>query len=950
MPLNIYPPTLQSTQPAFLYSQSPYPIYFTLQNIMSFNEIGHIQVRIVKQTNNRTIVNTNLYPDGTIYKNASEIRTEDSRYRIDVLLSDLSEHWQPGYLYKVQMRFGTTPIYTSKSNFAKWKQDQIDAQTFSEWSTVMIIKAINTPEVTIKNAKAVKVDIISAERTETTLTPLFVGSCEIGESSKENVDKFRFTLYRGKEVDQLGLIESSGWLQHDGLTDSVDTFRFKYVLTNNEFYTLIYEIITVNGYEAQAEPYTFLATRTYYARLEDVELEVDDQDDYCQENGCLRIKLNAPNDLSGCFVLTRSDEKSNFTIWEDLQYFLFHRESFRWDVIYDDFTIESGVRYKYAIQQENAAGLRTSPVYDYSNSFHHVDFQHSYLFHNGVQLKIEFNPRINTFKHTVLASKQDTLGDKYPHISKNGYAYYAEFPVSGLISFQMDKDQTFFTLGSNGFYFDGELVIPREKVPEVDMVRRPCAPYHNTDQDTGMITDYDHVSINSNLTNDNIFVERKFREKVEQFLNNFDYKLFRSATEGNIVVGLMNVSLTPHSELGRMIYDFSATAYEVADNSLESLDKNGIINIGEFASIATGDIYLSFGQINGIYKCTIPHAEFEDSLPIERNTNVYSLIKQNEEVSIGGGYMMHLERVRAFWIDRYPPMNFLPQLRQLEAERVKLIRDGEFTTEIDNQIKELKYIIGVLNGPQLTTTILNVNGRNIVVAPNRIYSLRQPVTSFSVVCAEAPIMVNYICELTEQEDLSVGVVTAVDATRIWGQVSGVFTGTDKVLKTYNFEYGPGKVPLRVYNRMPDKTVVYDKLGQVLIDNTNFNVYKTKNLMEIIREDVKHQVELIYNVKGGFYQDKDGRWTNGSIYYDYSDMTLFDIETDPGTILYIGKYDDGRDKVPITIGPTGRYTLNPMDDLVRYIALEKPRFALINYKCLTNQMTLTFRGENNVRSS
>lgn len=940
MPLNIYPPTLQSTQPAFLYSQSSYPIYFTLQNVTSFNEIGHVQIRIVKQTNNKTIINTNIYPDGTIYKNASEIRTEDLKYRVDVLSGDLSEQWQPGFLYKIQMRFGTTPIYTSKSNFAKWKQDQIIAQTFSEWSTVMVIKAISLPEVTIKNAKAVKLDVVSSERTEPTLTPLFIGSCVIGEASREKVDKFKFNLYNGKEIDQLELLETSGWIQHDGVTDSVDQFRFKYMLTNNEYYTVTYQIITVNGYEAEATPYTFLATRTYYTSLENVELSVDDQSEFCQENGCLRIKLNTPIDLSGCFVLTRTDEKSNYTIWEDLQYFLFHRESFDFDVIYDDYTIESGIKYKYAIQQENVAGLRSSPVYDYSNSPHYVDFQHCYLYHDGVQLKIEFNPKINTFKHSVLSSKQDTLGDKYPHISKNGYAYYAEFPITGTISFQMDKDQTFFYLGGDGFYFNGELIIPRDKLQEFSMIRRPCAPYIGTDQDVGQITDYHNLTINCDLTDDNIFVERKFREKVEEYLNNFDYKLFRSATEGNIVVGLMNVSLTPNSTLGRMIYDFSATAYEVASNDLKSLDENGIINIGEFQSLASDDISLSFGQINSIYK----------SKNYEHNSNVYSLIKKQEEVSIGGGYMMQLERVRSFWIDRYPAINFGPQLRQLEAERVQLIKDGELTTEIDKQIKELKDIIETLNGPQLTTTILNINGKNIIVAPNRIYSLKQPITSLSVVAAVAPIIVNYVCELTEQEDLSVGVVTAVDATRIWGQVSGVFTGTDKVLKTYNFEYGPGKTPLRVYNRLPDKTVVYDKLGQVLIDNTNFNVYKTKNLLDIIKEDAKHQVELVYNVTGGFYQDNDGRWTNGSIYYELSDIVLFDIETDPGTILYLGKYEDGSDKVPITIGPTGRYTLNPMDDLIRYIALSKPRFALVNYKCLTNQMILTFRGENNVRAS
>ena len=67
MPISIYPPTLQSTQPAFLASTNVYQIYFTLQSITAFSDIGHIQVRVVRQSNNRSIVNTSQYPDGTIY-------------------------------------------------------------------------------------------------------------------------------------------------------------------------------------------------------------------------------------------------------------------------------------------------------------------------------------------------------------------------------------------------------------------------------------------------------------------------------------------------------------------------------------------------------------------------------------------------------------------------------------------------------------------------------------------------------------------------------------------------------------------------------------------------------------------------------------------------------------------------------------------------------------------
>ena len=147
MPLSIYPPTLASTQPAFLYTTTSYPIHFTLQEVTSIRDIGHAQIRVVKQSNNRSIINTSKYPDGTAYKNVSALQQDGKGYSISIDSSDLAETWHPGYLYKVQMRFGLTPMWTSLGEFATWKQEQIESQTFSEWSTVMIIKAISKPEV-----------------------------------------------------------------------------------------------------------------------------------------------------------------------------------------------------------------------------------------------------------------------------------------------------------------------------------------------------------------------------------------------------------------------------------------------------------------------------------------------------------------------------------------------------------------------------------------------------------------------------------------------------------------------------------------------------------------------------------------------------------------------------------------------------------------------------------
>jgi hypothetical protein len=87
---------------------------------------------------------------------------------------------------------------------------------------------------------------------------------------------------------------------------------------------------------------------------------------------------------------------------------------------------------------------------------------------------------------------------------------------------------------------------------------------------------------NNNLTDNNFFMEKVFRDKVEEFLNDGGYKLYKSATEGNIIVTLMNVSLKPVESLGRMLFEFSATAYEVLEFNLDNLNEYGLIEIGDF--------------------------------------------------------------------------------------------------------------------------------------------------------------------------------------------------------------------------------------------------------------------------------------------------------------------------------------------------------------------------------
>ena len=137
--------------------------------------------------------------------------------------------------------------------------------------------------------------------------------------------------------------------------------------------------------------------------------------------------------------------------------------------------------------------------------------------------KIKFNPDIANYKRVLGDSYTQTLGAKYPFFRRNGDMSYLQFNIGGLISYHMNDEYAF-----------------------------PNAP-----------------SFNNEIERE-FYQERLFRDRVLNFFYSDKEKLLRSTTEGNKIVRLTNISLTPNKQLGRMIYSFSAQATEVKDASMEN--------------------------------------------------------------------------------------------------------------------------------------------------------------------------------------------------------------------------------------------------------------------------------------------------------------------------------------------------------------------------------------------
>ena len=637
----LFAPILRTTQPAFAVSQDSLTVYYTLPQAASLTDVTNIEVKVNTQDTNSNIVNNST---GILSLSA----TMDS---FNISKGDLKAgHWAAGKLYKIQARL---------ANSSGQK---------SEWSNVMITKAITPPQLTITNGEVVESSIneISAVHTELVTMPTFYGKVEFSAGEAEYLDTYCFNLYKDDK-----LVESSGNVQYNGATEALPQYRFKQQLIKYETYSVVLSIVSTNGYVAESKSYDFEVASNELGELTDLSIEVDSTSPICIENAMIQVRLNSNQAISGNYVIIRSDETTNYQIWEDMVYLTYAEKQLVDELVLTDYFIECGRHYKYAVQRNQSTGTRSKLLLPTDSSPHCVNFEYSYLCSKGKQIKLNFNNSIANFKHTQLVGKLDTIGSIYPTIVHNGHAYYAEFSLSALVSAYMDEENLF------------------------------------------MEKDFEILS--TNPTADTVRIEREFRHKVETFLNDKEYKLFKTPTESNqnLVVALVGATLTPQNSLNRMIYSFSATAYEVVENTLSNLKELGIMQTSEWEDISKLSAQADRGQIVGTFT---PSEELFDKIREQQETTV-------------GDYKYKITTLRT----------------------LKLANDGDT--------------------PNIITFLLN--GVEINVAKGKEYSIvnleNSGITSIKLK-STATIQLDYSVEKT-LEEITEPIIRALYIERDWGQVN-----------------------------------------------------------------------------------------------------------------------------------------------------------------------------------
>ena len=751
---NLYPPLVSDTLPSFIRTKTC-RIHFSLSNYNSAADIKNVQISLINQKTNQSAFNSTNYPSGIkiasmVYDSTAQ---NDYNYYIEIPTSDLAEGvFGLNEFYKVQLRFTSTSAPNPPSSgkgLATWLYDNM--RFFSEWSRVCLIKGIEQPIVTIRGFDNTE------ENQETILTNSVIDL--IGQlyyannvQEKEYLKSYNVKLYQNNDFDNI--LFDSGQIYTNQYNPNEINCELGYDLLDSINYTLSFTYTTNNLY-TETKNYNFTVIQQGVDKLNATITATPDE-----ENGRIKIDIIATNHekFIGNLTIRRTSSKSNFHRWEDIKTITYQTGK-ELNYSWYDITIESGVWYKYCAQRRNARGDR-GIIIQIDNPIMCV-LDDIYLTKNDCQLKIKLNPSLNEFKYNVTESQQVTIGSQYPYIKRNGNNYFRSFPIGGLISSFIDTTDWY-----DPHFYDGEFHYDENEIKA----------FTSKDEIYGDSKKlYNEYNNNHNITQYNDYIyEREFRKKVYDFLYKHDVKLFRSTTEGNILVKLMNIDFQPVESLGRMLYSFTATAVEVDEANIKNYQKYGIQNVGEYQSYVTYE-HEVLGQIQGTY-------DADDGNIL---TNV---IAQKYASQANTGFINQVNSLK--WLKLEIDSDPYLIIEQSNGSLVKATSESD----IDVTKATAGYIVEIAvdgTGP-ITTTYIGY------------LELREPNTQISSLKFKYPTTVsfNYIANLKEIED------TSKLANRIYyiqkpGQLYGTFEPKDSLIR-------------KIYNKYLLK---YKKYYQKLLDIT-----------------------------------------------------------------------------------------------------------------------------------
>ena len=617
--ITLYPPIVDTCTPVFLQGDSC-KIWFSYSPYMDSlsdkdKEKLFMQVSINQQDTNKTVLSKDKWSTGSaVFKiNSATEGTKEFAHNLSYVTienSDIRNGFATQQLYKAQLRF----IYAETQDKAITIANSFSATPYrSEWSTVTLLKCIQEPQTFIFTLDTT----LNKEDSNSLTNPLIIntpllnvsGQTVFQDGESETVKTYKlsletFTISESGKIITEQVIETA--TLNTNYYDNSNSFKYKFkTMLDNGLYWLDISYITKNGYDSTVNSQNPFEPKKYglYIQinanegitppLSDISIVSD------KDNG--RIIINATVDDQQTsedvtITIVRSSSNTRFKEWEEVYTKLYHPGD---KITFDDRTIESGVWYKYNFQVVDKTGARSRFIDEsiYKPSPLMVMFNDVFLTAGDKQLKITLNNETGSLSYNLQESRTDTIGSQFPWIRRNGAIKYRTFSLGGLISYLGNNEMILFSNSENsdtnieyqnnlaekninGLFYSKDDLFPQE-VSEL----------------------YQSYNLNNGITNYNdIMLEKVFRDKVIDFLLEDRPVLFRSATEGNILIRLMDLSFSPNTQLKNYIYSFSSTAVEIAECNFDNFHKYNIYDSGSIDIIVdTFDkcqIVERIGQIN----------------------------------------------------------------------------------------------------------------------------------------------------------------------------------------------------------------------------------------------------------------------------------------------------------------------------------------------------------------
>lgn len=701
---NLYPPSIDPYLPTFVVNEGGNVIIpFKLSKYNSISEISNkAQIVITRQDTNISVINSKTSANGIVFV---DVVFDENGLGGIVTIPQSYFNPAPEICYKFQMRFITynSPILNEVGSSVNANLSTINQyiQDYSEWSTVGILYGIYQPQLTINGFDKDKTS--TDEEFQVSIIDLYGRLNFINEDRVEATAKERLRSYNIKLLNDIDtVVFESGWIDTNRNESYVIDYTLPYKMASGLKYTLSITYLTSSLY-TDTETFTFVYQDnlieklpyniTAYSSSIPYSIDhtfIDEEVPRMRDNAYIKIEIS-PKEGSTSFmgnIALRRNSNKNPNLWEDIKVFKIINASMnQQSIIYRDFTIESGVFYKYEIQKINTFGERgepttiVNPVMCEFNDVYLCEFDGD----EWKQLGIKLNPQITNFKRNIFESKTDTLGGKYPKIQRNGRSIYRSFSISGTIAHQMDLD---------GFFTTKDIIYKEDK-----------SLYNTYNVENRISENYDYI------------YEKEFRDRVMDFLYNKKPKLYKSSTEGNMIVKVMNPTFTPNKTLGRMLYDFSAEIVEIAELNIKNLKALKLWDSTDYlSSFAT--TYLDFGFVS------------TGTVDKQKATDIFEIINNN--------YAMKSSEIK------YSTKQLSWVQIEMQIDPYPIYQNGseKYSVEPPSE-KSVPYLYGYL---------IEINGKQIIINRNGLFQIAKDegvlITSLETYGAANVV---YECYLEQEE-------------------------------------------------------------------------------------------------------------------------------------------------------------------------------------------------------